>query len=74
LTLLELAANIRAAERLDLERQLKRGEPSDTACHFCGHTFRAKGWDKWEKARYSHEAKCFTHDICLERHQEQTHV
>ena len=70
-TAAELAAEIRAKERADLERSLARGEPEDASCHWCGRVFRPKGWDKWDKTYFMRDIRQWGNGICRERAEEQ---
>jgi len=65
----DLAAEIRAKEAAELERRLA-GPNGPEECVFCGHVFRAKGWDRWERAWWIPEAHCVSHRICWQRHKE----
>ena len=67
----DLAAEIRAKERADLDRSLARGEPEDAACVWCGRVFRPKGWDRWDKAYFMRDVRQWGHGICRERAEEQ---
>ncbi len=68
--LTDLIAETRQKDAADLERQLKREEPSDLACHWCGMIFRSRGWDHWEKAHWIAEAGDIWHELCYQRAQE----
>jgi len=77
MTLRELAANIRAAERADLDQRIGRAERDETEaekslCRFCGKrwfTYPLAG--KSVPATYLPEAGCVAHLVCWSRKEQR---
>ena len=76
----QLIEAAREREKWELEKQLKRSDPTETECRFCHKTWinpsgqldpGGGGGRVWKKAYYIPAAQGRAHDLCWERHLER---